>query len=194
MRIFQRAEAKNNKSSIIGDLEQLANSSPISEPVCGNHCNKYKEIGCHRYCSDAPTMLSSELDKYPLEEKITPLVFELKRIGFFTPCWSCEGHLDQNGKLWKIPRVWFYVSSLAHVRVLVEAIKNMGLDKKLITEWEIKLIPSEENNLDTRFSLQPVVGEGDFSLEEIQKDIDTIAENIYDDVSQQAKKLVTSLD
>jgi len=52
---------------------------------------------------------------FPIESGIAPLVFELKRLGVFEPCWSCEGHNDPGGNLWKIPRVWFYCDSVVQV-------------------------------------------------------------------------------
>ncbi len=50
-------------------------------------------------------MLSSDPESHPLESRIAPLVYELKRLEVFDPCWSCAGHNGTDGALWKIPRV-----------------------------------------------------------------------------------------
>ena len=51
----------------------------------------------------------------PIEPGIAPLVLELRRTGFFVPTWSCEGYLDHDGKLWKVPRVWFTCETPLHL-------------------------------------------------------------------------------
>ena len=37
-------------------------------------------------------MLSSDPERYPIEPGIVPLVFALRGLRVFEPCWSCEGH------------------------------------------------------------------------------------------------------
>ena len=97
----------------------------MQAPVCVDACPDYDlRAGCRRDCAKAPARLSSDPDRFPVEEKIAPLVFELKKLGVFFPCWSCEGHNDPSGKLWKLPRVWFYADSVVHLRLLSDAIND----------------------------------------------------------------------
>src|ERR1700678_3681924 len=79
----------------------------------------------HRFCPAAPRRLSSEGEQSPVEPLVSPLVFELKKLGVFYPCWSCEGHTGQDGKVRNIPRVWFYADSVVHVRGLADAINRL---------------------------------------------------------------------
>ena len=194
MKISHRNNAFLNKKSILKDLYKLANAVPIADPLCSPKCEKYITVKCNKNCEDASVLLSSDLDNYPLEGKITPLVFELKRIGFYTPCWSCEGHLGVYGELWKLPCVWFYTESLTYLRVLGEAIKNLSIQNKLKFEWEIKLVPSEPNNLDSRFALQPSLQDSSISLEKVQDDINILSENLFIAVTSHAQSLISSLE
>lgn len=188
MRIARLAKSAFDWQRIRQELADLMKPDAVRPPVCSPDCQKYNEIKCNRYCPDASAMLSSEPD-YPLEPNITPLVFELKRLGAFSPCWSCEGHNDKDGKLWKIPRVWFYADSVVHIRVLADAIAELYLAEKLNSRWEIVLTMSDPDNADTSFSLQPNVKEGEFKLGELQKDVDTIATLLRETVFEKGGKL-----
>ena len=54
---------------------------------------------CEATCPEAPKALTSDPVNYPIETGIVSLVFEMKRLGIFEPCWSCEGHLGPAGDL-----------------------------------------------------------------------------------------------
>jgi len=86
---------------------------------------------------------------------VAPLVFELKKLGVFYPCWSCEGHTDCSGNLWKIPRVWFYADSVIHIRALSEATNRLFHAGRLATRWAVVVTHSDPANPDTTFSLEP---------------------------------------
>lgn len=188
MRIAQLAKSVFDWQKIRRELADLLDPDAGRPPVCSPDCQKFNEIECNRYCPEASVMLSSEPD-YPLEPNITPLVFELKRLGAFQPCWSCEGHNDKDGKLWKIPRVWFYADSMVHVRVLADAIAELYVTEKLLSRWEIALTMSDPDNADTSFSLQPNINEGELKLTDLQKDVDTIATLLRATVFEKGGKL-----
>lgn len=84
MRIARLKKSAREQDDVRRELDEITKAEPIKPPVCGDHCTKYEESRCHRHCPDAPAMLSSEAD-YPLEPKITPVVFELKRLGVSIP-------------------------------------------------------------------------------------------------------------
>lgn len=133
-------------------------------------------------------MLSSEAD-YPLEPKIAPVVFELKRLGVFYPCWSCEGHDGPDGKLWKLPRVWFYAQSVVHVRLLADSMTELHLGGKLKLPWEVVLMVSDRDNTDTSFSLQPNLQDKEATLRDLHQDLENIATHLRQMVVTRAEKL-----
>jgi hypothetical protein len=120
--------------------------APIPEPVCCCDCPDYDPaVGCHRLCPAAALRLSSDPTS-PLEPLIAPLAFELKRLGVFYPCWSCEGHNDQAGRIWKPPRVWFYANSVVHIRALGEALDRLFMEKRVSARWHVVLTHSDADN------------------------------------------------
>ncbi|MGE4165240.1 MAG: hypothetical protein AB7E67_04565 [Xanthobacteraceae bacterium] len=95
---------------------------PVSDPVCCKYCPDLSDsVRCHRHCASAAIRLSTD-SRYPIEPLVAPLTFELKRLGAFHPCWSCEGHNDAAGRLNKKPALWFYVESVVHIRALAGAL------------------------------------------------------------------------
>ena len=112
-----------------------------------------------------------------MESLVAPLVFELKKLGVFYPCWSCEGHPDQAGHVWKIPRVWFYADSVVHIRALADAIGRLFLAHRLSARWQVVLTHSDAANPDTTFSLEPEpVAEN--SLGALQRDLRVLADEL----------------
>ena len=134
-------------------------------------------IRCHRFCPAAPRRLSSEGERGPVEPLVAPLVFELKKLGVFYPCWSCEGHEDQNGQVRNIPRVWFYADSVVHIRGLAEAINGLRNAGRLAARWQIVLTHSDADNPDTTFSLEPEPATED-SLHSLQNDLRVMSEEL----------------
>ena len=159
MRIEPRRDAKSRKSLVVREVRRAHELGPMLDPVCCARCPDYApSISCHRYCPAAPRRLSSEGEHSPVEPVVAPLVFELKKLGVFYPCWSCEGHTDRSGNLWKIPRVWFYADSVIHIRALAEAINRLSHARRLAAHWTVVVTHSDPANPDTTFSLEPEPG------------------------------------
>ena len=137
-------------------------------------------------------MLSSDPENHPLESRIAPLVYALKRLEVFDPCWSCEGHNGTDGALWTSPRVWFYCRSVVHRRVLADALKELHLDRRLSAPWRVVLTFSDRDNADTTFSLEPGPATPHPPLAALQRDLDTIAQHLRDVVFDEARKLSLS--
>lgn len=188
MKIGKRKDDRNRTSGVRNDIDVILRSGSDIEPVCAPNCPNAGP-NCSRHCSDIPRMASSDPDKHPLETLIAPLVFELKRLKAFIPCWSCEGHCAPDGTLWKIPRVWFYCDSVVHLRLLDSALKELNLAQRLNVPWRVALTFSEENNVDTTFSLEPALDGELPALTALQRDVDTIAEQLRDEVFKEARKL-----
>jgi hypothetical protein len=169
--------------------EILEKDAEAQRPVCGPSCRRPDRPDCSRHCPDIPRALSSDPENFPLETRIAPLVFELKRLKVFEPCWSCEGHNGPDGRLWKIPRVWFYCRSVVQLRVLADGIERLYLERKLTAPWHVVLTFSDRDNVDTTFSLEPNLDQSRPALAAIQKDIDTLAERLHELVIAEADRL-----
>jgi hypothetical protein len=174
VRIAPRIKAR--KSAVAREVRRAHALGPIPDPVCCADCADYRpSTGCHRYCAAAPQRLSSEGERSPVEPQVAPLVFELKKLGVFHPCWSCEGHPDQAGGLQKIPRVWFYADSVIHIRGLADAINRLFTAGRLSVRWQVVLTYSDPDNPDTTFSLEPQP-DAENSLSLLQADMRVMAE------------------
>ena len=112
-----------------------------------------------------------------MEPLVAPLVFEIKKLGVFYPCWSCEGHADQAGNTLKIPRVWFYSDSVVHIRALTVAIDRLFNAGRLAARWHVVLTYSDPGNPDTTFSLEPEAA-ADTSLSQLQGDLRVMADEL----------------
>ena len=179
MRIKPRNEASARKKTLEHEVRRAHELGPVPDPVCCNNCPDYNpSTRCHRNCQAAPRQLSSEGDNSPVESLVASLVFELKKLGVFYPCWSCEGHNDQSGKLWKIPRVWFYADSVIHIRALANAIDALFNSRRLSTRWKIVVTHSDSDNPDTTLSLEPETAGKDRSLRDLQKDLGALSEGL----------------
>ena len=176
MRIEPRPSAR--KSHVVHEVRRAHALGPMPDPVCCAHCPDHTAgTHCHRYCPAAPRRLSSEGESSPVEPLVAPLVFELKKLGVFHPCWSCEGHTGRDGKLWKIPRVWFYADSVVHIRGLADATSKLFNAGRLSTRWQVVLTYSDPDNPDTTFSLQPEWNP-EHSLNALQGDLRVMADEL----------------
>jgi len=139
--------------------------------------------------------MSSEPDRYPIEQKIVPLVYAMYTTGVCPPCWSCEGHMSQNGEeIIKIPRVWFYARSTLYPRLIVEHTEALKFKKKINNSWTVKVL-SWGTGLDTRFSLEPDVdiNSGNLNLVTLQREAAIIAASLSDGIKSGALQYLKSV-
>lgn len=173
----------------VGDARPCGIACQIVCETCGSTAC---QCSCSRACGNIPTVLSSDPDDHPLETLIAPVVYELNRTGYLTPCWSCEGHLHKDGSLWKTPRVWFYCKSVVHLRLLAEALKEMHIQKWTSVPWRVGVTFSDPDNPDTTFTLEPDPNGTFATLASLQKDIAAIAEHLGPELRTQALNLSRS--
>lgn len=179
MRIDQRQDGSARKIALKREIERARDLGPMQDPVCLPNCPDYDaDLGCERSCIQAPLRLSSDPESFPVEPLIAPLVFELKKLGLFHPCWSCEGHNDNGGKLWKNPRLWFYSDSVVHVRALANTIEALHGARKLSVRWVVLLTFSDPDNPDTTFGLEPIIDNIETKLADLQADVLVLTENL----------------
>jgi len=198
MRIERRKGDRRQDDTFERELREAVHGNAPEGRPCGTHCTAKCPVcgaadcqcACSRTCANVPEMLSSDPDNLPLESKIAPLVYEINLLGFFRPCWSCEGHLGKDGSLWKVPRVWFYSSSQIHVRLLAEALYKLSFHKFLKVPWRVGVTFSDEDNRDTTYTLEPDLSQlGNAGLEALQGDAAVIAEHLSAAIKDQARKL-----
>lgn len=198
MRITRRDPSHDRSRQLVDDIAEAVLAEGVEGRVCAESCTvtcpDCGSTGCQCMCSvhcpEAPGLLSSDPEKYPVEPGVMPLVFEMKRLGIFRPCWSCEGHLGPDGSLWKVPRVWFYCESMVHIRLLTDGLKDMEKAGKIRAPWQVVVTFSDADNPETTFSLEPAQFPGnELRLPMLQKDVMVIAESLRDLMSSLGRKL-----
>ncbi|MEE8332841.1 MAG: hypothetical protein V3R85_03250 [Alphaproteobacteria bacterium] len=198
MRIERRDSLDDHAQKLASDIAEAAFANGIEGRVCSESCTvKCPQCGstacqceCSPDCPDASSMLSAEPDQYPVEPGITPLVFEMKRLGLFTPCWSCEGHLRPDRSLWKMPSVWFYCDSMVHVRLLSQGLSNLRTARALSAPWHVAVTFSDADNPETTFALEPSrAGDEKLSLPALQKDAGVIARALNKMMNEEGRTL-----
>ncbi len=198
MRIERRAMSAKQTRRLGEEIAEAAFAECIDGRVCGEictiKCGRCGSISCQCMCApdcpDAPKHLSSDPDKHLLERGIAPLVFEMKRLGMFRPCWSCEGHVNAEGSLWKLPRVWFYCDSVINVRLLAEVVCKLKTTERLSVPWQVVVNFFDPDNPNTVFSLEPVPLTGDKgTLSALQSDAVEIAKSLEPVISKHALRL-----
>lgn len=202
MKIKGRDLSRDERDRLIGEIGILALPRPPETRICGMHCNEICPVcgkrdctcTCTRDCHHIARALSSEPDRFPLESGIASLVFALKSLGVFDPCWSCEGHNDVSGKLFRLPQVWFYCDSTVQVRLLSDALSDLAGRQRTRAEWRLSVTYSDDDNPKTTFALLPVVSDSqETGLIDLQNDADTIAREIGPRILAASKKLLARL-
>ena len=112
----------------------------------------------------------------------------------FKPCWSCEGHDAADGRLWKVPRVWFYADSMVHVRVLAEALASLSAGGVNHVPWRVRVTHTDDANPDTVFSLVPdLSGNAGAGLNDLQRDTGTIAEHLEVTILTESQRILSTI-
>lgn len=182
-----------------GEIAQAAESTGLSGRVCGpgcslrcSHCgSSVCQCLCSPACPGAARGLSSCPDAFPIEPAILPLVFQMRRLGLFAPCWSCEGHRQKDGSPWKAPRVWFTCDSVAHLRLLASGVAAMKIAGRLKAHWQVVVVHSDPENPQTTFSLEPEPGDAEkLPLTDLQADVAELARSLQTMVSAEARALL----
>lgn len=202
MRILRPHRSRREVSKAKAELRDIADARPVTGRVCGAVCtmrcgacgSRKCACMCRPACARAPYCLSSDPEHYPIEPAILPLVFAMRRSGIFHPVWSCEGHTDSDGALWKRPAVWFCCAAPSHGRVLADSLFAMHHDGRLATRWQVSLGCSELRSLETTFALQPVF-EGDApDLAVLRSDVAVIAGAIIAQTRKCARMVLAASD
>lgn len=155
--------------------------------------------GCGDFpkCHHALVEMSSDGERFPIEPGIAPLVYALNLLAACETCWSCAGHMDDNGHLTRHPRVVFYLRSPIVCSVLADYLSDLHFKKNLNYKWQVVVTPMG-NKLDVSYTIQPNLEDQEFpKLALLHNDIQTIAgelasglaETAYDFLSEIGVKL-----
>jgi hypothetical protein len=186
MKIRNDAEQATDREQVLISLRDLI-SQPTDTQVrpCPNchvpvgaesMASTSSAASCSSQCQYAPRMMSSEPEKFPIEEAIAPLVYALYTLRLLTPCWSCEGHLGEDGKIGKLPKVWFYCDSDFYPRMIAQVIGNLQAHHKIGYSWMVRVLPFSQSTFSTTYSIE--AGQSDAPLASLQKDVVVIGQQI----------------
>ena len=203
MRISKPSPDSAYRSQCLEDMKDLLRQPTVKEmrpcPNCSIPCKCSKSptctCSCSKGCAFTPVQMSSDGERYPIEENIVPLVYEFNCLRVCPPCWSCEGHVDNSGTLKKIPRVWFYSRSLFYPRMISEYLTSLQFRKKIKYPWHIVVTYTPDDSLETTFSIEPRIENIDkASLNDLQQDALTISDNLLQSLQYMAKAYIAQYD
>lgn len=201
MHIPQAGILLRNRDDIRSEAAWICGTRLDIGRVCGERCTlrctkcgvTTCQCGCSASCPQAARALSIDPDRYPIESGILPLVFAMKRLRVFEPCWSCEGHLRPDGSLWKLPMVWFYTRSLLYLRLLADSLHQLKGAGQIKAPWQVVVSFSDPDNPETTFSIQPAIEHGaSITLSEFWHDVRQIAGSLEAAIMERSSSIVTS--
>ena len=183
-----------NKKRSRAELELLLIQPGSHEvPPCQN-CREHIVSQCNAKCANAPKALSSDPERYPVESRVVPLVYELRKTRVMQPCWSCEGHMDADGKLWKYPQVSFYSPTPLYAVLLVNYLTLLKHHKKLYHDWNIIISGFGQKHSVITYTIEPKLSAyAPPHLGRLHCDLTTIAENLEFHIKQEARKMLDVL-
>jgi len=194
MHIIKPNEQYLDVAKLRSDLELFINQlKPSDAPPCPG-CEEHVPVMCSAKCPDAPRALSIEPERYPVESKVVPLVYELMSTRVLMTCWSCEGHMGADDKLWKLPMVSFYSASPVYPKLLLKHIEILTYKKALKYRWQIVLSDFSQTPGVT-YSIQPDLSfVEDVHLGQLQHDITIIADDALLKLKSIAEGMLVDLD
>lgn len=196
MKLTQWYPDPEYQQTLITAIENLLEQPAYREirpcPGCEKACPCSQSTTCTCLCTadcpHAPYVMSSDPERYPIEEKIVALVFGLNCLRVCPPYWSCEGHRFKNGMIARVPQVWFYSRSLIYPKLISEYVFDLEFKNRIIFPWHISMAYAG-NILETGFSIEPNIKDIDKpDLELMQNDARIIADNIFDGIRSLAQK------
>jgi len=172
----------------------LLQPGPAELPPCPG-CSQHIKAKCSFTCPDAKLALSTEPDEHPIEANVVPLVFGLMSTRVSQTCWSCEGHMDSEDNLIKLPRVSFYTSSPVYPQLLHRHLSKLMLDKKLVYSWQVVLTDYAQTWAQT-YSVIPDLNfvDNDIHLGALQNDLKVIAHDLQENMKTQAREMITEIE
>jgi hypothetical protein len=163
-------------------------------PPCSG-CQDHSASACSPQCHDAKTALSSHPDEFPIEPNIVPLVYGLASTRVTQTCWSCEGHMDSENRLIRLPSVSYYTSSPVYSQLLQRHLTNLSMDKLLAYQWQVVLSDFSQT-WGITYSIMPNLNleTKDIRLGSLQNDLKIIAKDLQYKLKVIARQMLMDLD
>lgn len=160
--------------------------------LCLKHGSPTCACGCTFKCPYAPTELSSDPERYPIEARILPLVFELSALRIVQPCWSCEGHADADETITKLPCVWFYLDEAEYAVTLNLYLMQSYAARRTHVPWIVTLSSGPE---DPAFACRPDLwASRNVTLAQLQEDAFALAVDLVQYTHDFARDEITKID
>ena len=177
-KVEQKAQIKQALLEFINQPDdKTIKPCPTCPPEVGTAVNNCQS--CSPACPYAKQQMSSAPDKYPIEEAILPLVYAFYSLRLTMPCWSCEGHLNGQGEIFKTPKLWFYSAHEFYPKLLAQYVSGLKSEQKLNKHWGVRILPFSQSMFTTTYSLEPLeCNKEQTNLASLHQDIRTIAENL----------------
>lgn len=193
MKINKPDDGFLDKDVLRHDLMAFISPSASEDIAPCPNCDSKVISDCSSSCSKAPRALSCDPENHPLESKVVPIAFELALSKVFQTCWSCEGHVDQDGQLWKYPQVSFYVCAPVYAQLLLKYVNGLMNDGKLSYSWHV--VVSDYGPLNgMTYTLQPnLYMVTEVHLGKLQQDLLTVSQNMVANLKAIARDLLASL-
>ncbi len=183
-----------------GRLEKAGRPCPECAVACPCSGSSSCACACSPSCREARRQLSSEPEKFPIEAGIRPLVYALNTITGCQTIWSCEGHEGPDGRLYRLPAVWFYPGGDGDGRpqllplLLSDHLAGLERAGQLSCRWQIRI---------GCWSQLPVIAYGlephghpdsPVSLKRLHNDIEVIADGLGRGLRQAAERWIRLVD
>lgn len=195
MHIPQPKFSAHDKTLIIDALNKLIlQPSAVQSPPCSN-CQQTQDerSDCSPQCSNAAEALSEDPDKFPIEDNIVPLVFELTTMRLVQTCWSCEGHVSIDGKITKMPQISFYTEKPLYAQLISKHLSKLFWQKKLQYPWEITLSDYGQT-LELTYTIKCDISCVDEpNLQIMHQDLNAMGENLSSEIKAYAQELLKQL-
>lgn len=197
MHINQPDEVFFKSERAIHELEVLLASSALNavSKTCQN-CEKVIDdySSCSPKCESAAAMLSSDPEKFPIEQHVLALVFEFSKLKVIQPCWSCEGHLNMDGKLWRLPQAAFYSSSQVYPQLISYYLNDLLFNKKISYPWLLSITSYGGPDEVTTYSLEPrITLDSEYRLDLLQQDLLVIGDDFSGNIKKLAEMMIKRL-
>jgi len=190
--------SKTEIGSLIDDLNSLIiQPSAAQSPPCPN-CELKATLDmqhgvCNAGCYNAPQALSEDPLRYPIEEFVVPLVFELTSMRLVQTCWSCQGHLDIDGKIWKLPQVSFYSKKAIYSQLLCNYLSRLHWHKILKYPWEV-VLTNYGRTWDITYTIRCDISQiSKPNIQLMHQDLLRMAENLSEVIKDDARSLVSDI-
>lgn len=196
---FRVEQTQVIKTTLIDLLNQPSDKQERPCPGCrfavGSSHSQTSAAFCSAQCPEAPRQMSSEPDRYPIELGIAPLVYAFYTMRLMMPCWSCEGHTDQNGVVLKTPKLWFYTTSDFYPKLVAQYVSSLKGAHKIENHWAVRLLPFSQSMFTITYSLEPQESAPAlFNLASLQNDIKVISHHFRQEMLTLARQYVERAD